>query len=140
MIQQSVGAIVVAESEGLASKPVGILTDRDVVVGQLRRGADLFCLSVEDVMTKAPLTFTQDCDVAEASERMGARRVRRAPVVDRSGNLVGLVSIDDLLPAVADSLGAFARLLGAHAHARKAGRAPEGSRSRAAAPAAKMTL
>jgi CBS domain-containing protein len=116
MIASHVGALVVVERSGAAGrKPVGILTDRDLVRGQLRRGADLFCLTVEDVMTPDPLTVGIDMGVTEAIAALHARGVRRAPVVDAAGNLLGVITLDDLLPAVARELGELATLIGAQA-------------------------
>jgi CBS domain-containing protein len=66
---------------------------------------------VEDVMTSDLLTLTESCEVAEAIARMSEREVRRAPVVDRDGSLMGIISIDDLLPRLAADLGALAELI-----------------------------
>ena len=92
-----------------------IVTDRDIVCGQLARQADLFCLNVSDVMTSHPVTVQETSGVAEAVGRLSARGVRRAPEVNEAGDLVGLVSFDDLLPAVAAELAGLAQLIGAQA-------------------------
>ena len=115
MDKRHVGAVVVVDSQADIVRPIGIVTDRDVVRGQLVRSADLFCLSVGDVMTKTPLTVEESCGVGEAIERMSARNVRRAPVVSSTGDLVGIVTLDDLLPVVAEDLSMLARLLGTQA-------------------------
>jgi CBS domain-containing protein len=112
MLQGHVGSLIVVDGGGRGGKPIGMLTDRDIVRGQLRLGADLFCLTVGDVMTADPLTVTAETGVTEAIEAMHARAVRRAPVVDRSGNLLGMVTLDDLLPAVARELEELATLIG----------------------------
>jgi CBS domain-containing protein len=115
MDARHVGAIVVVEKVDGGTRPVGIVTDRDVLRGQFNRNADLFCLTVGDVMTNQPFTLREDCDVANAVELMSARVVRRAPVVDKLGNLIGIVSFDDLLPAIAENLAAVAKLVGTQA-------------------------
>ena len=112
MLKRHVGAIVVVETEGDRVRPVGIVTDRDIVRGQVSLEKDLPRLTLSDVMTNAPLTVSESSGIAEAIERMTARHVRRAPVVDDSGDLVGIVSVDDLLPVVAEELGVLARLVG----------------------------
>src|SRR5690349_20788398 len=94
MLQTHVGSLIVVKSDGTDRRPVGILTDRDIVRGQLKRSADLFCLTVGDVMTPEPLVITANADVAEAIESLRDRGVRRAPVVDGAGNLVGIISLD----------------------------------------------
>ena len=112
MLQQHVGAVVVVETKDGRTRPVGILTDRDVVCRQIERQADLFTLTVADVMTPDPLTVEENGGVAEAIERMSARNVRRAPVVNADGELIGIVTFDDLLPVLAEQLGALAKLIG----------------------------
>ena len=112
MGKRHVGAIVVVEGGSGGLKPIGIVTDRDVVCGQVNPPRDLFCMTVEDVMTSDVLTLQEDCGIAEAVAAMGDRGVRRAPLVDRSGSLVGIVSIDDLLRALARDLTALADLIG----------------------------
>jgi CBS domain-containing protein len=115
MIAGHVGSLVVVKGEGAARRPVGILTDRDIVRGQLRLSADLFCLTVGEVMAGDVLTIAIHFSVTEAIEAMHARGVRRAPVVDGTGNLLGIVTLDDLLPAVARELGELATLIGTQA-------------------------
>ncbi len=112
MDRQHVGSIIVVAPQDGAVRPVGIVTDRDVLCRQLDRKADLFCLSVADVMTPDPLTISETSDIPTAIERMSEAGVRRAPVVDAAGNLVGIVSFDDLLPVLAEMLGALAALIG----------------------------
>ncbi|MDE2050338.1 MAG: CBS domain-containing protein [Gammaproteobacteria bacterium] len=120
MLQSHVGSLVVVQTRGADRRPVGILTDRDIVRGQLRLSADLFCLTVGDVMTPDPLTIDASAGVTEAIESLHTRGVRRAPVVDGTGNLLGIVTLDDLLPAVARELEELATLLGTQArHERK---------------------
>ena len=67
-------------------------------------------------MTHDPLTIKASMGVTEAIEAMHARAVRRAPVVDGSGNLLGIVTLDDLLPAVARGLEELSTLIGTQAH------------------------
>jgi CBS domain-containing protein len=115
MYRRHVGAIVVVEPRGNLLIPVGIVTDRDVLRGQVKYGADLFELTVGHVMTAQPLTLAEGSGLAEGIAGLRSRGVRRAPVVAASGDLVGIVSLDDLLPAVAEELGGLARLMGSQA-------------------------
>ena len=93
MCNEHVGSLVVVAREDPLRNPIGILTDRDIVRGQLRRAADL----------------------TEAIEALHAHTVRRAPVLDGFGALAGMVTLDDLLPAVTQELGALAGLMGSQA-------------------------
>jgi CBS domain-containing protein len=117
-----VGAVVVAEPIGELLLPIGFVTDRDIVCGQIDRRADLFCLSVGDVMTPDPIAVSEAAEVAEAVESLSECSVRRAPVIDETGHLVGIVTLDDLLPAVAEELGALAKLIGSQAKRETRGR------------------
>jgi CBS domain-containing protein len=116
MIDRGVGAVVVVDPHSHL-RVVGIVTDRDAVCGQLAKGADLHCLTVGDVMTPRPLTVTESMGISEVVEALSARGVRRAPVVSNEGALVGIVTFDDLLPAIADDLHALGALIGSRAPA-----------------------
>jgi CBS domain-containing protein len=120
MLENHVGSLVVVETRATSRRPVGIVTDRDIVRGQLRLGADLFCLTVGEVMTPEPLTISAHAGATEAIASLRGRGVRRAPVVDSAGNLMGVVALDDLLPEVARELEGLSMLLGTQArHERK---------------------
>lgn len=116
MTTRHVGALVIVQTEQTRVRPIGILTDRDVVRGQVLLNKDLSSLTVREVMTSDPLTIAEDSAIAEAIERLRTRGVRRAPVVNERGDLVGIVSLDDLLPILAEELGALAHLVGTQAH------------------------
>jgi CBS domain-containing protein len=111
MCSKYVGTLVVTSSSG--DKPVvtGVITDRDIVRAQLHRTSDLSRLSVAEIMTPHPLVLREQESVQDAINQLQARGVRRAPVVDASGVLVGLVSTDDLLAEVSDELVNLVRLI-----------------------------
>ncbi len=106
MRDKHVGYLVVVEpalKEG-AFKPVGVLTDRDIVVTVVARDTDPRSLRVEDVMTRQPTTTREDDSVATALRQMRRIGIRRIPVVGGLGQLVGVLSLDDVLDALADQL------------------------------------
>jgi CBS domain-containing protein len=111
MADRNVGSVVIVDTSRGFARPIGIITDRDMLRGQFDRNADLFCLNAGDVMTSNPLVLSEDCDVRDGIERMGHRGVRRAPVVNGSGALVGIVTFDDLLPAIAGQLASIGGLI-----------------------------
>ncbi|HUN25762.1 MAG TPA: CBS domain-containing protein [Steroidobacteraceae bacterium] len=115
MLDHRVGALVVTDAQDLRRRPIGVLTDRDIVRGQLSHAADLYCLTVGEVMSREPLVVSIDLGIGEAIEAMNARAVRRAPVVSTDGELIGMVTLDDLVPALALQLAGLAELLGAQA-------------------------
>jgi signal-transduction protein with cAMP-binding, CBS, and nucleotidyltransferase domain len=92
MEQENVGAVVVTE----ADRPVGIVTDRDRALAACVRGTSSD-EHVQSVMTCPVSTISKDEGVYTATQQMMEQAVRRLPVVDQSGGLVGLVSLDDLL-------------------------------------------
>ncbi len=112
MHKRHVGALVVVEEKPDQVRPIGVLTDRDAIRAQVIRETALTDLAIADAMSADPLTLQETCGIPEAIGQMSARGVRRAPVVSESGDLVGIVSFDDLLPIVSEQLAALAKLIG----------------------------
>ena len=115
MHRHHVGAVIVVDRAGASARPIGIVTDRDVMRAEITQRADVFTLNVGDVMSVDLLTLSESSELADGIERMRRRGVRRAPVLDPAGVMLGIVTLDDLLPAVAGQLDALARLLGRQA-------------------------
>jgi CBS domain-containing protein len=86
------GALPVVDGDKL----VGMLTDRDVCMGARSLGLTLGELSVADSMTRRVWTCRPDDTLDAAASLMRKHKVRRLPVVDRQGRLVGILSLDDL--------------------------------------------
>jgi CBS domain-containing protein len=110
MCEECVGAVVVTATPADGAVAIGMLTDRDIVCAQLDRAADLSQLRTADLMTRDPLTLNEDAPVEEAIHRLHNRHVRRAPVISSRGELIGVISFDDLLAHVAANLRALAYL------------------------------
>jgi CBS domain-containing protein len=111
MHDRHVGAVIVVKRPLERVVPAGIITDRDVVRAQVEHHADLAMLDAERVMTREPLVLEERTPLQEGIGLMRARGVRRAPVVDASGALVGIVSSDDIVAAIAEELAELARLI-----------------------------
>jgi len=107
-----VGNLVVVERESPDPIPVGIITDRDLVVEVLAEGVELRTVAVGDVMSFDLATASEDDDLSDTIKRMRAKAVRRLPVVDTRGVLAGIISIDDLIELFAEQLGDLAQLIG----------------------------
>lgn len=101
MRERRVGSLVVVD-EG--RRPVGLLTDRDVTIRVVAAGRDARGTRVQDVMTMEPSTIRDDETVESAVSLMRAKGVRRVPVVDASGQLVGILTLDDVLDLLAEEL------------------------------------
>jgi CBS domain-containing protein len=106
MRQHHVGYLVVVEPDftGATQRPVGVLTDRDIVVGVVAQDANLDALTVGDVMTPDPVVVLQTDPVAVALQEMRRIGVRRVPVVGSVGELCGVLSLDDVLDLLAGEL------------------------------------
>ena len=112
MQARRVGSIVVCnEVEESKRTPIGILTDRDIALAVLRYGKGLDELVIGQAMTRNPLVLQEGEEAEGAIERLRERAVRRAPVVDSHGFLIGIISSDDLLELIAEELDAIARLI-----------------------------
>ena len=95
MAERDVGAIPVVESTD-TMKPVGIITDRDIVVRALAKRQDPNDLRCGDCMTSDPLTVSADTSLSDCLDRMEERQVRRMIVVDESGRCCGIVAQADI--------------------------------------------
>jgi CBS domain-containing protein len=105
-----IGNVVVVDPAD-ARKPVGIITDRDIAVEIVAQGLAPAETKVGAVMSSPVVTLHEDDTFLEALDKMSARGVRRAPVVDRDGCLKGMVSVDDLVPLLARELAKIGALI-----------------------------
>jgi len=109
MRAEHVGDVVVI---GRDRQPIGILTDRDIVVGIVAQDVEhLTTLTVQDVLTPEPIVALEDEDAEAALGRMRRSGVRRLPVVDLHGAVVGIFSVDDFLDLLAEELRAVVSLV-----------------------------
>lgn len=102
MRREHVGCVVVVEKKGHGEVPLGILTDRDIVVSVVAVGIgiDPRVLTVADAMTRGVTVVDEDDSLGAALSTMRQHGVRRVPVVSKEGWLVGLLSVDDLVAAL----------------------------------------
>jgi CBS domain-containing protein len=110
MREHHVGTLIVVSNNG-ARKPVGIVTDRDIVVGVVGLDLDPAVLTVGDIMNPDFFTAPEDQGVFETIQQMRSKGIRRLPIVDGDGGLVGIVTLDDLLQLLAEELGELSRLV-----------------------------
>jgi CBS domain-containing protein len=107
-----VGSLVVVVDRHPDRVPVGILTDRDLIVAVIAKNLDLRSVDVGEVMSAELFTVREQDSIAEVLRLMRERGVRRVPVVTPSGALAGIVTIDDVLDIVAEELGDIVRTIG----------------------------
>ena len=103
MREKHVGYLVVAEPDlvGQCVRPVGVLTDRDIVITVVAREVDPKTLKVRDIMTPNPVTIDEAESMETALQKMREFGIRRLPVIDRNGALMGILAADDILCVLA---------------------------------------
>lgn len=104
MRSHHVGCLVVVDETPAGRIPVGMLTDRDIVTAVVAKEVDPRTLHVEDVMSADPVVVREDASVIDLLRTMRAKGLRRLPVTDAGGALVGLIALDDLLGVIAEEL------------------------------------
>lgn len=94
MQREDVGLVPVVEEEG--TKLIGVLTDRDIVMKVVAAGRDPRGTAVSEVMTNDPCCCRQEDSIEAVMQQMASHQVRRIPIVDTSGAIVGIVSQADI--------------------------------------------
>ncbi|HXZ48818.1 MAG TPA: CBS domain-containing protein [Usitatibacter sp.] len=111
MRENHIGSLVVAEGSGNVRRPAGMITDRDIAVGVVALGLDPESTTVEAAMRGRIVSVREDEGVGRAISLMRAEGVRRLPVVDASGALVGVIAADDLIDLFAEEMSGLAGML-----------------------------
>jgi len=111
MRKHHVGDLVVVEEKDGRRHPVGIVTDRDIVVEVVAAEVNPDALKVGDIMGPEVATVRESEGLFEALRYMRDKGVRRMPVVDREGGLVGILTLDDLLSLLAEEMTELAKLV-----------------------------
>jgi CBS domain-containing protein len=104
MRRDHVGDLVVVEYRSGEPIPIGIVTDRDLVVGVMAKDIDASKITAGDIMGPKIVTAYEGEQLEVAMERMRWSGVRRIPLVDSAGVLVGIVSLDDIEEKLAQTL------------------------------------
>ena len=105
MREKHLGYLVVVEPNADQSlRPVGVVTDRDIVISVVAAGSDPGTLCAGDIMTEQPQIIGAEEPLENALRQMRRIGVRRLPVVGQRGDLVGVLSLDDILEVLAGEL------------------------------------
>ena len=103
--------VVVREQGGGQARPIGIITDRDIVRNVVAEGLDAAMFALSDLVARDLVTVQEDQGVFECMQHLGLNSIRRMPVVDRDGVLVGIISLDDLIQLQAEEMTELGRLI-----------------------------
>lgn len=122
MREEHVGSLVVVEETGQGRVPVGMLTDRDMVVAVMAKEVDTATLTVGEVMSANIATVAEGTGVFDALRLMRSRGIRRLPVTGAAGVLVGILTIDDVLELVSGHLHEVVQAIGNERQRERRGR------------------
>lgn len=112
MARHHAGNLVVVQEEGVGQVvPIGIVTDRDIVRNVVAESLDPSAFTLSDLGTRELVTARIDQGIFECMQHMRLNAIRRMPVVDREGGLVGIISLDDLIQLLAEEMGELAKVI-----------------------------
>lgn len=111
MRSQHVGDVVVIKENQDQTIPLGIITDRDLVIEVVATELDCRVITVSDIMVRHLSVVKQSASVFETIKMMTSKGVRRLPVVDEHGSLTGIVTLDDLLILLSNEIGSLTKLV-----------------------------
>jgi CBS domain-containing protein len=110
MRDEHVGSLVVVEGPPDRRVPVGIITDRDIVIYAVAIGGGIPDRTVDSCMTQELVTARERDGLAEVIHLMRTNGVRRLPIVDEAGVLQGILTLDDVLELLAEQVQEIAAL------------------------------
>ncbi len=110
MRRHHVGDLVVVHENG-RRVPLGIVTDRDIAVSIVATNVDPKVFTIGDLLTDDVVSVTENTGIYESIQRMRQHGVRRLPVVSQTGDLIGIVSVDDLIELLAEEMNGLAKLI-----------------------------
>ena len=111
MREQHVGSLVVVEESPRGRVVVGMLTDRDIVTAIVAKEVDPTLVRVGDTMSRDPLTVRETDTVLDVLAAMRQRGVRRVPVTNAQGVLIGILALDDVLGVMAEQMRAVVAVI-----------------------------
>jgi len=111
MREHHVGSIVVVDETPAGSKPVGIVTDRDIVIEIVAAGVSPATVTVEEIMAPDLVVAKEGEDLLDTLTRMRAKGIRRVPVVNGVGALLGILSLDDMLGVLAEHVDGLLKVI-----------------------------
>ena len=122
MREHHVGDLVVIKEKTGKRVPVGIITDRDIVLEVIAEGVSMDDVNVGDIMSDKLVTARESDGLLETIKLMRAKGIRRLPVVNDDNELVGILSVDDLIDLFSEQIVDLARLIAREQGREKSGR------------------
>lgn len=110
MREKGVGDLLIARMSDRAARPVGLITDRDIVVHAIACDLKPDELTVGDLCTRDPVTVDADADLAQITAAMSKHGVRRV-LVTRDSEIAGVVTLDDVIDAMAQIMNNLSDML-----------------------------
>ena len=111
MREHHVGGLVVVKEKLGKRIPVGIVTDRDIVIEVIAEGVEMGDITVGDIMSDQLVTARESDDLLETIKMMRAKGIRRLPVIDDDNELAGILTVDDLIDLFSEQIADLARLI-----------------------------
>ncbi len=108
MATRKVGALVVVDAKG---RPIGMVTDRDITTKVVAFGKNPARIRIGSLVRRAPVVIDEGAGIADATRQLARTGVRRLPVVDGAGEVIGIISLDDLMIILGSELGHLASTL-----------------------------
>ena len=100
MERRNVGSVVITRDD----RPIGIVTDRDLVIRVTARGKDPCLTYISDIMTRDPVIVNEDLGIFEMLNCARDNCIRRIPVVDSNRKLIGIFAVDDVVSVLAEQM------------------------------------
>ncbi len=104
MKQYNVGSLVVVRPLNNHNIPVGIITDRDIILNVIADNKELESIKVHRIMSAPVITVQESTTLYEALMKMRYSGIRRVPVINEKGLLTGILSVDDILDNISKEL------------------------------------
>jgi len=118
MRENHVGNLVIVDTADGQRIPAGIVTDRDIVISVVAKKVDASVYTVGDLVTRDLVTARENQGLFETLREMRTHGVRRMPVVNAGGVLVGIIAVDDIIQLLAEEMTEIGKIF-SHEHARE---------------------
>lgn len=112
MRHHHVGDVVIVKQESGRNVPIGVVTDRDLVIEILAQELSPAAVTVGDIMSGEIAMVREGDGIWDVVQAMRKKGVRRMPVVDQDGGLAGIVSLDDMLELLSEELNGLTKIVG----------------------------